>query len=357
MRLLKLFTVISALTLFIAGCNSTQTDEISSAPPYQNDVPETVNDNGNDYEDDYIASENLDLQAVGDIFKESDSAEDFERRLNTDDGVNNIDLNGDGYADYISVEEYEDRDTGYRGFSLFDRFGGTDAIQEIATIILDRTLNDGRGSRLYINGNDQIYGDNYNYQADWQDTTLNIVNWAFGDRNEVYRSPYYYDNYPDYYETYRVIETPVYRNRVRERYYDPVFIQVNNNDFDRIKIKSPYKGKSYDKIYAKLAKPNDFQKEFRKNNRKRPDFVADDREKVKSDKDSRKDDKGDKRGKDRDDSYDKPEKGKKNDFDKPGKVNKPEKNDDRNQGFDKGKKDKGGDKGNGKNNGGGKGKN
>lgn len=282
MRLLKLFTVIGAMTLFIAGCNSTQTDEIATAEPYQNQPSqENATENVDDYNDDYVARENFDLQAVGDVFRESDTAEDFERRLNSDDGVNNIDLNGDGYADYISVEEYKDQDTGYRGFSLFDRFGGTDAIQEIATIVLDRTLNDNGGSRFYINGNDQIYGDNYNYQADWKDTTLDIVSWAFGNRDEVYQSPYYYDNYPDNYETYRVIETPVYRNRVRENYYDPVFIQVNNDDFNNYTAKSPYRGKSYDKIYAKLEKPNDYQKEFRKNNRKRLDFVADDRERVK----------------------------------------------------------------------------
>ncbi len=261
-----LFTITLTVILFIAGCNSAQNDETAASPTYPNDAPV------NETEDEYFARENLDLQAVGDIFRESESAEDFESRLNSDNSVNNLDLNGDGYADYISINEYEDRDTGYRGFTLLDNFGN-DSIQEIATIILDRTLNNGRDSRLYIDGNDQIYGNDYVYRADWKDKTLDIVNWAFGNRKSYYQSPYYYGNYPDNYTSYQTIKTPVYKTRIRDNYAAPVFTKTDYNEIQNIKIKSKYKDKYYDKIYAKLANPNDAQKEFRKNYPKRPDFA------------------------------------------------------------------------------------
>lgn len=359
MRHIKLLILTTVITVFITACGSTQTDQAAVTTNYPNDAPQTVNDNDVDYNDDYYAPENLDLRAVGDIFKESDSAADFERRLNSDDGVNNLDLNGDGYVDYISVNEYEDRDTGYRGFSLLDRFGG-DAIQEIATIILDRTLNDGRGSRLYINGNDQIYGDDYVYRADWKDTTLDIVNWAFNDRSDYYESPYYYDNYPDYYETYRVIETPVYRSRIEQYYAAPIFIKTDYREVEKIKIKSKYKDKYYDKIYARIAKPNDFQKEFRKKNPKRPEFVSykgENDEKYKDDKpdkvdkrerkEDKRDKKAEKRERNNNEVYDDQYKLKKNDV-KSGKEYKPEKMEkDRDKGSGKAKgknKNKGGKK-------------
>lgn len=277
MKIFSLLAVFTSAILFFAGCNSAGTNE----PVASTANPNAESQNLNNFNDNYLAKDNFNLPAVGSILRQSDSASDFERRLNAGNGVNNLDLNGDGYADYISVAEYEDRDTGQRGFSLFDKFG-SNAIQEIATIILDRTLNNGRrDTRAYLNGNDQIYGDDNFYQSDWKDTALNIANWAFQDRSSSYSSPYYYDNYPDYYETYRIVETPVYVTRIEQNYSDPVFVKASPT-VTQIKIKSPYAGQYYDKIYAGLAKPNESQKEFKKNNPKPPEFVPNRREKIKN---------------------------------------------------------------------------
>lgn len=331
MNAFKIFALITALTFFATACNEARTDEVTQTSTVQNDLPERIN-NQDVSSDEFYARENLDLRAVGEILKESDTAEDFERRLNSENGINNLDLNSDGYVDYISVEEFEDPDSGYRGFSLLDKFG-SGAIQEIATIILHRAFNDGRGSRVYIDGNDQIYGDDHFYEAEWKDATIDIVQWAFSDRKGYYRSPYYYENYPDHFEIYEAVDTPVYISRIRKTYAQPVFIQTNPA-MTKIKYKSPYKDKYYDKIYAKLAKPNDAQKEFRKNNPKPPDFDpytkkkdknlppglskrSDDDDEVKS----KKPHKEDKIGKAKDDSFEKagkkPEKS-----DKPGNAEK-----------------------------------
>lgn len=47
------------------------------------------------------------LEGALELFKQSSSPEDFEKRLNSEtSGVNNLDLNGDGYTDYIHVIDH-----------------------------------------------------------------------------------------------------------------------------------------------------------------------------------------------------------------------------------------------------------
>lgn len=277
MQFIKMSLAIVTITMFITACNSSQTDDVGYTNPDQNEVAENEIVSG---EDQYLARENLDLQRIGNLLEESRNAEDFEYRLNSDDGINNLDLNGDGYADYLSVSEYNDRSDNQRGFTIFDRFG-PDEIQEIARIILDRNSFDDPGARVLLTGNEQIYGDGYNYETNWLDKSLAIANWAFGNRNDDYQSPYYYENYPDNYETYRVVETPVYRTRIQEYYPEPIFVQTVNPTITQIRINSQYENKSADKIYAKLAKPTKEQKKFKENNPNLPEFVPVKKEKYK----------------------------------------------------------------------------
>ncbi len=268
MNFIRLLTVFIIVIAFFTACGSFQTEETTDQSTNTNSREETLAD----FDGDYWAKDNFDLQRVGEILDESKDAKDFEYRLNSEDGLNNLDLNGDGYVDYISVSEFDDRADNQRGFSLFSRFDGN-AIQELASIFFDRDRPDRPGARVYINGNDQIYGENYFYERNWLDKSLNIADWAFGDRDEYYRSPYYYDNYPDYYSAYRVTDTPVYRTRIDQLYPDPVFVKMVNPAMVKFKIKSPYKDKSFDKIYAKLVNPTRGQSEFGRNNPNRPEFV------------------------------------------------------------------------------------
>lgn len=283
MRFNRFYLIIIAITLLIAGCNTAQTDDVTYTEPYPNDVADSEIASG---ENTYWARENLDLQRVGNLLEKSDNAEEFEYLLNSDDGINNLDLNGDGYVDYISVAEYEDYDDNQRGFTLFDRFGPNE-IQEIASIIFNRDSLDNRGARILLRGNEQIYGDNYNYETNWLDRVLPIAQYVFGNRDNRYESPYYYENYPESYEPYRVVETPVYRTRIEQYYPEPIFIQTSNPTITEIKIKSKYKDKSIDKIYAKLAKPTKDQIKFKEKNPNYPEFVPVKNGKVKNDFDKR----------------------------------------------------------------------
>jgi hypothetical protein len=279
MKVFKLSLLFFTAALFIGACNRVQ-DEVYDEPNRIGRVEESV------FEDDErFARENLDLQAVGALLERSNNAEEFENLLNSENGINNLDLNDDGYADYISVREFDDRDDNERGFSLFSMFG-PELIQEIATIIFDRDGYDNGaypGSRVLLRGNEYLYGDDYYYETNWLDRSVPIVNWVFTDRDDYYRSPYYYENYPSYYEPYEIVETPVYRTRIEQYYVSPVFIQTAQPTVREIRIVSPYRNKSLNKIEDKSAKQMrekfEFKKaEYRRNNPGPPDFVREKKE-------------------------------------------------------------------------------
>ncbi len=336
--------------MFLSACTSSQPQQSEIIVPVVNNVPQ----NGD--LDDYWAKDNLDLQRVGNLFERSNSPEEFESYLNSNDGINNLDLNGDGYVDYIGVQEYQDRDDNSRGLSLFSRFG-PDLIQEIAQIVLYRDSPSWSGARVLVRGNDQIYGDNNYYEANWADRTVGLVSMLFGNRTENYRSPYYYGNYPPQYQTYQVVDTPYYRTRIERVYHQPIFVYTANPVWiSKIKIKSPNNGLHLGQIKARLVKPTKEQEEFYKVN---PRVVK----AIKADKDDNPDkkDKGgkvdDKGIKPNDQKADPSKNNRKNETpginpnqpSKPGKTNRP---DSKPVKQDKGGKDNGkshgGDKGNGK---------
>ena len=64
-----------------------------------------------DYPDEYLGlpGDNLNLYAVMKLFQESETIEGFERTLNDENSrINNLDLNGDNYIDYLKVVDYVD---------------------------------------------------------------------------------------------------------------------------------------------------------------------------------------------------------------------------------------------------------
>jgi hypothetical protein len=326
------------------ACNTNQPQQTAAVEPQVNNgvVPQPQAG-----DEEYWAKDNLDLQRVGNLFERSNSPQEFETYLNTNNGINNLDLNGDGYADYISVQEYQDRDTNQRGLSLFSNFG-SGLIQEIAQIILYRDNDRSPGARVLLRGNDQIYGDNYYYETNWADRSVGIVSALFGSHTDYYRSPYYYNNYPANYQPYQIIGTPYYRTRIEQMYPQPIFVYTQNPAWiNMIKIKSP-NGLHLGQIKARLVKPTKEQEIYFKNNPRGPKGVN-----AGKPNDVDKDNKGNNGGKK--DDVGKPD-NKPNDNPKPmtkdDKPGKPDKADKPNA--KPAKQDNGGGKDNGK--GGGKGK-
>jgi hypothetical protein len=259
-RYLGILAAIFGGVIFLAGCGGAEQQQVQQQ---QQPVYDTTA--GNELSDDYWAKDNFDLQRVGDLLERSHGPEEFERYLNRPGGINNLDLNGDGYVDYVSVREFDDRDPYERGLSLYSQYG-PDLIQEIATIFFYRDEPRYPGARILLRGDERLYGDNIYYERNWLDRSLEIASFLFRD-HDSYRSPYYYDNYPTWYETYEVVETPVYRTHVAELYPQPVFVAVSTPEIvDRIKIKSPNNGLHLGQIKAKLVKPTREQEDFIKNN-------------------------------------------------------------------------------------------
>lgn len=281
MRIFKLSILFIFAALFLAACNRLDTPEQVYNEPYQTGTVEE----GFGFDDEEYARKNLDLQAVGTLLEKADSAEEFEYMLNDPEyGVNNLDLNDDGYVDYISVREFGNDQTDERGFSLFSQFG-PELIQEIASIFFDRDrYDDGYqyypGSRVLIRGDEDLYGDNYYYETNWLERTVPIVTWVFSDRQQVYNSPYYYEYYPDYYEPYQRVETVVYRERIEPYYATPVFVYTAQPTVSQIEIVSPYRNRSVKDVYQKLPKLKPEKVKYQKNPGP-PEFVREKQAKMK----------------------------------------------------------------------------
>jgi hypothetical protein len=173
-----------------------------------------------------------------------------------------LDLNGDGYVDYVSVDEYPKYDDYGRGLSLYTRFG-PDQVQELGTVVFYRDDFNAPGARILITGNDQIYGDNYYYETNWLDRSLAIASLLFGPREVVYHSPYYYDYYPPGYVAYEVVDRPFYLSRIERLWPAPLFIYTTAPTFiEKIKFKSPNNGLHLGQIKARLVKPTKEQADF-----------------------------------------------------------------------------------------------
>jgi len=146
----------------------------------------------------YDISDNLDLEAVASIFGDSENLEDFERRLNDPDTrISNLDLNQDGYIDYLRVlENSTDRNSVVIIQAVLDQ----DVYQDVATIEIEKSSN--YNHRIQIVGDSYIYGSNYIIEPVFVHTPL-IFSFFWGPRYNPWRSPYYWNYYPSWYSYYR----------------------------------------------------------------------------------------------------------------------------------------------------------
>jgi len=104
-----------------------------------------------------LPGDNLDLAAVLNIFKQSNSVEEFEKKLNAADvKVNNLDLNHDGQVDYIRVIESGKDNT--RELVLQVPVSKSES-QDIAVIQLEKK--DGNLAHVQIVGDETLYGKDY----------------------------------------------------------------------------------------------------------------------------------------------------------------------------------------------------
>ncbi|HET6556556.1 MAG TPA: hypothetical protein VFG54_04530 [Prolixibacteraceae bacterium] len=157
----------------------------------------------------YDISDNLDLDAVASIFGDSENLEDFEHRLNDPDNrISNLDLNQDGYIDYLRVvENSSDRNSLIVVQAVLDQ----DIYQDVATIEVER-IQSGR-LRVQVVGDSYIYGPNYIIEPVYVHTPV-IFSFFWSSHYRPYYSPYYWGYYPRWYSYYSPYPTHRYHRHV-----------------------------------------------------------------------------------------------------------------------------------------------
>lgn len=156
----------------------------------------------------------LDLNAVAAAFAESRTVAEFEQLLNSSRYmINNLDLNRDGWIDYLRVIETH---RGVYHTFLIQACLGHSLYQDVATLVAER-----RPSALYVEviGDRWLYGPNY------------IVRPVFVKRPPLWdvfgrpayaawTSPYYYGYWPSYYQKPKPIYLNHYQAYVRTYMHD-----------------------------------------------------------------------------------------------------------------------------------------
>ena len=144
----------------------------------------------------------LDLNAVAAAFAESRSVREFEEILNSSRYmINNLDLNRDGWIDYLRVIET------YRGYYhtfLIQACLDYGVFQDVATLIAER-----RSNALYV----EVVGDRYLYGYNYIVRPVFVKRpplWDVFGRSAyaAWSSPYAYGAYPHYYTRPK----PIYLN-------------------------------------------------------------------------------------------------------------------------------------------------
>ena len=173
-----------------------------------------------------LEGDNLDLNGVLELFKESKDIEDFEKKLNTEsNGVNNLDLNEDGEVDYIRVVDHADSNT----HSLALQVPVTDSeSQDIAVIEIEEVEEE--KVHLQVIGDADLYGEEYMLEpADEKNASVvvNVNTWRpvrhmYGARYVAWNSPYRWGYYPKWHRPWRRAAWAVYHPRVKH-YHRPYY--------------------------------------------------------------------------------------------------------------------------------------
>ena len=144
----------------------------------------------------------LDLNAVAAAFADSRSVREFEQILNSSRYmINNLDLNRDGWVDYLRVIETH---RGYYHTFLIQACLAPGMFQDVATLVAER-----QASALFV----EVIGDPYLYGYNYIVRPVFVKRpplWdIFGHSGyAVWSSPYYYGYYPSYYTK----PAPIYLN-------------------------------------------------------------------------------------------------------------------------------------------------
>lgn len=165
----------------------------------------------------YDVSDYLDLEAVASVFAQSRNIDDFENKINDyRNQVSNLDLNNDGYVDYLRLLKQYDRNA---HVILIQAVLGNNYYQDVATIVIGRDVY----NRDYIQiiGDPYLYGNDYILEPVFQ-RRPRILNSLWNRPQVVYVSRYYWGYYPSYYRLRPILPIHHYFHHMR------VFVDVHH---------------------------------------------------------------------------------------------------------------------------------
>lgn len=218
MRKIALFLTLLLVSLNFVGCSPSNGQ--SNTQVVVNQSQPNIGDN-------------LDLRALGEIIKNSKNPQEIEQKLNADNSINNLDLDGDGNRDYLKVTEYgKGAEHGYSICAVLK-----DGSPEVANVTINTT-----NSQMNLTGNPNYYGSSNNtYQSTFSTTDFLLLAWMMQPHYSYYSSPYYYGHY-GYGYTYdrRVVSYDAYHSR-------PFYRTVSTNRSYRV---------SRTPIHSTVSSPN-----------------------------------------------------------------------------------------------------
>lgn len=188
---------------------------------------------------------NLDLQAVGAAFAQSSTIQEFETLLNNSSYMlSNLDLNGDGYVDYLRVVETVE---GYNHVFVIQAVLSPNVYQDVATVVAEvPTVNT---ACVQIIGSPYIYGTRYVIQPVFITTPV-IYAHLVRPGYRPWNSPWYWDHFPPHYRR----PAPIHYGH----YQAYVDTYMRNHRFcHEVHIVHEYHYRDYDRVYNSIRR-NDY---------------------------------------------------------------------------------------------------
>ncbi|MDD6254324.1 MAG: hypothetical protein PUA96_09805 [Bacteroidales bacterium] len=195
-------TSIAMAALFCASCFPTRIVTVSSVhdtPSYSTVVtaPKThvSTTTTQVYATEPDISLYLDLQAVAAAFAQSSSIREFESLLNNSSYmISNLDLNRDGYVDYLRVMSAMQ---GYNHVFVIQAVLAPNIYQDVATVVAEVPA----FGNYYVEviGSSYIYGPNYIIRPVYYTRPV-IFNHICRHDYSPWKSPWYWNHYPTYYK-------------------------------------------------------------------------------------------------------------------------------------------------------------
>lgn len=196
-------TSIALVTVFCTACFPTRivtvSEPVRSTPTYSTVVtmPKThvTTTTTQVYATEPDISLYLDLQAVAAIFAQSSTVREFESLLNNSSYIiSNLDLNRDGYVDYLRVVSAMQ---GYNHVFVIQAVLAPNVYQDVATVVAE--VPSYGNYYVEVIGSSYIYGPNYVIRPVYY-TRPYIFNHICRHDYSPWKSPWYWNHYPSYYK-------------------------------------------------------------------------------------------------------------------------------------------------------------